>query len=225
MVGELNSFWGWQCMLSRFWLLVTPPTVARQVPLSTGFSRQEHWSGLPCPPPGGLPRPGIKPASLGSPHRPVDSWPLAPPWQRIHPGKFQATNGRELPGSTSHPPFSPAAAIPTWWPPNQEGRPKSALPPATGPLVGAEPSPAVPVTPPWSRTTLSSPDQNWRCHPGRSETAWCWRTWSPSQERSTGDPWVFAPCLFSCLSGWCEDVQTTASCPLRECSVGPGYLS
>ena len=34
---------------------------------STGFSRQEYWSGLPCPPPGALPNPGIKPASLASP--------------------------------------------------------------------------------------------------------------------------------------------------------------
>ena len=32
-----------------------------------GFSRQEHWSGLPCPPPGDLPDPGIKPESLMSP--------------------------------------------------------------------------------------------------------------------------------------------------------------
>ena len=30
-------------------------TVAHQAPLSMGFSRQEYWSGLPCPPPGGLP--------------------------------------------------------------------------------------------------------------------------------------------------------------------------
>ena len=36
-------------------------------PLSMGFSRQEYWSGLPCPPPGDLPHPGIKPASLTSP--------------------------------------------------------------------------------------------------------------------------------------------------------------
>ena len=33
-------------------------------PLSMGFSRQEYWSGLPCPPPGDLPVPGIKPTSL-----------------------------------------------------------------------------------------------------------------------------------------------------------------
>ena len=32
-----------------------------------GFSRQEYWSGLPCPPPGDLPAPGIQPSSLASP--------------------------------------------------------------------------------------------------------------------------------------------------------------
>ena len=36
-------------------------------PHSMGFSRQEYWSGLPCPPPGDLPHTGIKPSSLGSP--------------------------------------------------------------------------------------------------------------------------------------------------------------
>ena len=32
-----------------------------------GFSRQEYWSGLPCPPPGDLPNPGMEPTSLTSP--------------------------------------------------------------------------------------------------------------------------------------------------------------
>ena len=41
-------------------------TVARQVPLSMGFSRQEHWCGLPYPPPGALPDPGVESASLMS---------------------------------------------------------------------------------------------------------------------------------------------------------------
>jgi len=45
----------------------TPWTVAHQAPLSMGFSRQGYWSGFPCPPPGDLPHPGIKPASLMSP--------------------------------------------------------------------------------------------------------------------------------------------------------------
>ena len=57
------------CVLSHFrhvWLFVTLWTVAYQVPLSMGFSRQEYWSGLPCPPPGDLPDTGIKSISLKS---------------------------------------------------------------------------------------------------------------------------------------------------------------
>ena len=38
-------------------------TIARQAPLSMGFSRQEYWSGLPFPSPGDHPNPGIKRAS------------------------------------------------------------------------------------------------------------------------------------------------------------------
>ena len=45
---------------SRVRLLVTLWTVAHQASLSMGFSRQEHWSGLPCSPPGDLPNSGIK---------------------------------------------------------------------------------------------------------------------------------------------------------------------
>ena len=41
----------------------TPWTVAHQAPLSMGFFRQEYWSGLPFPPPGNLPDPGIEPVS------------------------------------------------------------------------------------------------------------------------------------------------------------------
>ena len=44
-------------------ILVTPWTVALQAFLSMGFSRQEHWSGLPFPSPGDLPKPGIEPQS------------------------------------------------------------------------------------------------------------------------------------------------------------------
>ena len=49
---------------SRVQLFSTPWTIARQAPLSMGFSKQEYWSGLPCPPPGDIPDPGIKPMSL-----------------------------------------------------------------------------------------------------------------------------------------------------------------
>ena len=48
-------------------LFVTPWAIAHQAPLSMEFSRQEYWSGLPCPPPGDLPDPGIKSTSLVSP--------------------------------------------------------------------------------------------------------------------------------------------------------------
>ena len=43
------------------------PYGAHQAPLSMGFSRQEYWSGLSCPPPGDLPNPGIQPSSSKSP--------------------------------------------------------------------------------------------------------------------------------------------------------------
>ena len=58
------------CVLSRFnivRLFATLWTRALQVPLFMGFSRQESWSVLPCPPPGDLPDPGLKPAPLRSP--------------------------------------------------------------------------------------------------------------------------------------------------------------
>ena len=51
-------------MLSRVQLFVTPWTAAQQVPLPIGFSLQKYWNGLPFPPPGNLPKPGIKPVSL-----------------------------------------------------------------------------------------------------------------------------------------------------------------
>ena len=48
-------------------LFVTPRTAARQAPLSLGFPRQVYWSGLPYPPPGDLPDPGIEPGSAAVP--------------------------------------------------------------------------------------------------------------------------------------------------------------
>ena len=52
---------------SRVQCFETLWTVAHQAPLSMGFSRQEYWSGLPCPPPGNLPNPGIESLSFTSP--------------------------------------------------------------------------------------------------------------------------------------------------------------
>ena len=53
-----------ECKLLVMSNSVTIWTVAHQTPLSMGFSRQEYWSGLPCPPPGDVPDPGIEPRSL-----------------------------------------------------------------------------------------------------------------------------------------------------------------
>ena len=74
----VNSSKSYGCVygqsLSHILLFATPWTVAHQAPLSMGFSRQESWSGLPCPPPGDLPDPGIEPES---PALQVDSLPLS----------------------------------------------------------------------------------------------------------------------------------------------------
>ena len=58
---------------SHVQLFATLWTVAFQAPLSMGFSRQEYWSGLLCPPPGNLPKPVIEP------NWQTGSIPLAPP--------------------------------------------------------------------------------------------------------------------------------------------------
>ena len=55
------------CKLSRLSyvrLFLTLWIVACQAPPSMGFSKQEYWNGLPCPPPGDLPDSGIKPTAL-----------------------------------------------------------------------------------------------------------------------------------------------------------------
>ena len=67
------------CVLGHFTrvrLFVTLWIVACQALLSMGFSRQNYWSGLPCPPPGDLPNPGIEPRS---PALQEDSLPSEPP--------------------------------------------------------------------------------------------------------------------------------------------------
>ena len=60
---------GHACVLSHFsciLLFVAPGTAAHQAPLSMGFSRQEYWSGSPCPPPGDIPDLGIEPMTPAS---------------------------------------------------------------------------------------------------------------------------------------------------------------
>ena len=59
---------------------VTPWTVAHQAPLSTGFPRQEYWSGLPFPPLGDLPDPGIKSMSFVFPALTQAVFTTVPPY-------------------------------------------------------------------------------------------------------------------------------------------------
>ena len=62
---------------SHVWLFATLWTVAHQAPLSMGVSRQEYWTGLPCPPPGDLYHPGIELLSPVVPALQADSLPLS----------------------------------------------------------------------------------------------------------------------------------------------------
>ena len=76
-------------MLSHFshvWPFVTPWTVARQGRLPVGFSSKEHWTGLPCPPPGDLPEPGIKPGSLTSPVLAGELFTTSTTWEALELG-------------------------------------------------------------------------------------------------------------------------------------------
>ena len=67
--------------VSEVQLFVTLWTVACQAPQSMGFSRQEYWSGLLCPPPGDLPNPGIKLTSFVSPAWAGGVFTLSATWE------------------------------------------------------------------------------------------------------------------------------------------------
>ena len=68
---------------------VTPWTVACQAPLSMGFPRVEYWSGLPFPPPGDLPNPGIEPSLL--------HWETGKVFTTEPPGKPDRLNKLDVP--------------------------------------------------------------------------------------------------------------------------------
>ena len=71
------------CMLTSFGCVQLFETLMST--LFMRFSREEYWSGLSCPPPGGLPKQGIEPTSLGCSctGRQADSLPLAPPGKPV----------------------------------------------------------------------------------------------------------------------------------------------
>ena len=87
-ISQVKSF-------SSVRLFVIPWTVAHQAPPSMGFSRQDYWSGLPCPSPGDLPHPGIKPRS---PTLQADALTSEPPGKpKIRKFKMFRSNTDRLP--------------------------------------------------------------------------------------------------------------------------------
>ena len=89
-------------MLSHFScvrLFATQLTVACQAPLSMGFSRQEYWSGLPCPSPWDLPDPGLKSTSPNSPALAGRFFTTSTSWegtQLFHLWVYTQRNGKPL---------------------------------------------------------------------------------------------------------------------------------
>ena len=84
MTGALPTMNKLFYVLSRFSRVrpfATPWTAALQAPLSMGFSRQEYWSVLSCPPSGDLPDSGIKISSLRSPALAGDFFTTGATWE------------------------------------------------------------------------------------------------------------------------------------------------
>ena len=88
-IGMLSCF-------SCVWVFPTLWTVVHQGPLSMGFSSQEYWSGLPCPPLGGLPDPGIKYVSIMSPALAGGFFTTTTTWEGGNSLGILASSGREF---------------------------------------------------------------------------------------------------------------------------------
>ena len=110
---------GWACACMHAKSHQSCPTLfnsvhcsARQAPLSMGFSRQDYWSELPCPPPGDLPDPGIKPVSLKSPALAGRFFTTSTPWEApdlclpapIHKARVLGQGNPAGMGLQAHPP-------------------------------------------------------------------------------------------------------------------------
>ena len=105
---------------SRVWLFATPRTAAHQAPLSLGFSRQEYWNGLPCPPPGDLPHLGIKPKSpaLQADSLPLSHWRSPPLWYQAQKASPEAGETGWCPSrkcSAKNPQFVALSFEETWY--------------------------------------------------------------------------------------------------------------
>ena len=73
----------------RVWLFATVKTIAHQA-LSMGLSRQEYGNGLPCPPPGDLPNPGIEPMSLTSPALAGRFFTTSTTWEALSTSRYSS---------------------------------------------------------------------------------------------------------------------------------------
>ena len=102
MVGVLNFTLDHACLscFSHAQFFATLWIIAYQAPLSMGFSRQEYWSELPCPPPRDLPDPGVELASLMSPALAGGFFTTSATWEapggRLHPGVWGAVSEKSL---------------------------------------------------------------------------------------------------------------------------------
>ena len=77
---------------SRVRLFATQWSIARQAPLSMGFSRQEYWSGLPCPPPGDPPDLWMEPMSLRSPALAGRFFTSSVTWEALYNDTWEKKN-------------------------------------------------------------------------------------------------------------------------------------
>ena len=79
----------------------TLQTAALHAPLSTGLSRQESWGGLPCPPPGGLPEPGLEPKAAYAFYIPGGFFATEPPEDPSGPVTSWQTEGEKAQAGTN----------------------------------------------------------------------------------------------------------------------------
>ena len=94
-------------MLSRS---IVSDSVMPRTPLSMGFSRQEYWSGQPCPPPGDLPDSGIQPESLAPPALADRFFTTADTWEATR-GSEEASKAKEELNYSGPPGLSPAGEL------------------------------------------------------------------------------------------------------------------
>ena len=104
------------CVLNPFRcvrLSATLWTVAHHAPMSMGFSKQEYWSGLPCPPPGDLPNPAIKPTSLMPPALAGGFFTISTAWKAHYLPKSAQIHVHWVSDAVkpSHPLLSPSHAL------------------------------------------------------------------------------------------------------------------